>query len=134
MNIDEIIFYLKLKYLAYNKERKIFINDIASEEPFFEAMIGGYLKNFSKSFKEDENMSLKNKCLIGGWILMAWKVCRLVILLVQNKKAGADKLYGKHNHEILLKYFNESERQTPWKHVFFCTFLDNQLSYKEILQ
>ena len=41
----------------------------------FEA-ITGYLKTFSKSIKEDENMSLKNKTLIGGWILIASKAYR----------------------------------------------------------
>ena len=66
MNIDGIIFYLKLKYLAHNEEPRIFINDIPSKEPSFEAM-SGYLKAFSKFIKGDENMSLKNKCLIGGW-------------------------------------------------------------------
>ena len=66
MNIDGIIFYLKSKYLAHNEEPRIFINDIPSKEPSFEAM-SGYLKAFSKFIKEDENMSLKNKCLIGGW-------------------------------------------------------------------
>ena len=41
----------------------------------FEA-ITGYLKTFSKSIKEDENMSLKNKTLMVGWILIASKVYR----------------------------------------------------------
>ena len=36
----------------------------------------GYLKAFSKFIMEDENMSLKNKCLIGGWILMVSKIYR----------------------------------------------------------
>ena len=27
-----------------------------------------YLKSFSKSIKENENMSFKNKVLMGGWI------------------------------------------------------------------
>ena len=35
---------------------------------------------FSKQWptisKDDENMSLKNKCLFGGWILMASKLSR----------------------------------------------------------
>ena len=70
VNIYEIIFYLKSKYLAHSEESRIFINNIPSEEPFFEAMTG-YLKTFSKFIKEDEIMSFKNKFLIGGWILMA---------------------------------------------------------------
>ena len=35
--------------------------------PSFDA-ITDYLKIFSKSIKEDENMGLKNKTLPGGWI------------------------------------------------------------------
>ena len=38
--------------------------------------ITGYLKTFSKSIKEDENMSLKNNILMGGWKLIASKVYR----------------------------------------------------------
>ena len=53
LNIDEIIFYLKSKYSTHNEEPRIFINDISSEEPSFEAMTG-YLKTFSKFIKEDE--------------------------------------------------------------------------------
>ena len=52
-------------YSTHNEEPRTFINDILPEEPFFEAII-----------KDDENMSLKNKCLFGGWILMASKVYR----------------------------------------------------------
>ena len=64
-NNNEIIFYLKSKYSAHNEEPRIFIYDIPREEPSFEA-ITDYLKTFSQSIKEDENMSLKNKCLFGG--------------------------------------------------------------------
>ena len=67
VNIDEIIFYLKSKYLAHNEEPRIFINGILSEEPSFEAMTG-YLKTFSKFIKEDENMSLKTSVwLVDGF-------------------------------------------------------------------
>ena len=57
------------------KSQGFFINNISSEEPSFEVMTG-YLKAFSKFIKEDENMSLKSKCLIGGWILMTSKTYR----------------------------------------------------------
>ena len=57
------------------KSPRFFTNNILSEEHSFEAMIG-YLKTFSNFIKEDENMSLKNKFLIGGWILMASKIYR----------------------------------------------------------
>ena len=77
VNIDEIIFYLNFQYLAQNDEQRTFIQHIPSEENmlFFEA-ITGYLKTFSKSIKKDENMSLKNKTLIGGRILIPSKVYR----------------------------------------------------------
>ena len=75
VNIDEIIFYLKSQYLEHNDEERTFIPNIPSEEnmPSFEA-ITGYLKTFLKFIKEDENMGLENKTLIGGWLLMASKV------------------------------------------------------------
>ena len=62
-------------YLTHNNEPRTFINDIQTEESSFEA-ITNYLKTFLKYVKEDENMSLKNKCLFGRWILMASKVYR----------------------------------------------------------
>ena len=75
VKIDEIIFYLKSIYSTHNEEPRTFIYDIPTEEPSFEA-ITNYLKAFSKSIKEDENMSFKNKCLFGRWILIASKVYR----------------------------------------------------------
>ena len=60
-------------YSTHNKEPRTFIHDIPTEEPSFEA-ITKYLKNFSKSIKEDGYMGLKNKCLFGGSIIMASKV------------------------------------------------------------
>ena len=62
-NIDEIIFYLKPKYSTHNEEPRIFIKGILREQPSFEA-ITDYLKTFSKYIKEDEIMSLKNKCFL----------------------------------------------------------------------
>ena len=66
---------MKSQYSAQNSQERTFIPNIPSEEPSFEA-ITGYLKTFSKSIKEDENMGLKNKTLIGGWILITSKVYR----------------------------------------------------------
>ena len=75
MNNDEIIFYLKSMYSTHNEDPRTFINDIPTEEPSFEK-ITNYLKAFLKCIKDDENMTLKNKCSFGGWILMALKVYR----------------------------------------------------------
>ena len=79
VNIEEIIFYLKSQYLEHNSEDRTFIPNIPSEEPSFEAITDN-LKTFSKSIKEHENMGLKNKSLIGGWLLMAAKIYRRQIL------------------------------------------------------
>ena len=75
VNIEEIVFYLKFQYLEHNSEERTFIPNILSEEPSFEAVTGN-LKTFSKSIKEDENMGLKNKSLIGGWLLMTSNIYR----------------------------------------------------------
>ena len=75
VNIDKIIFYLKSQYYAHNDEERTLIPNIPSEENMssFEA-ITGHLKTFLKSINEDENMGLKNKTLVGGWILIISKV------------------------------------------------------------
>ena len=75
VNIEEIIFHLKSQYLEHNPEDRTFIPNIPSEEPSFEAITDN-LKTFSKSIKEHENMGLKNKFLIGGWLIMASNVYR----------------------------------------------------------
>ena len=75
VNIDKIIIYLNSRHLTHNEEQRTFIQKVLDEEnmPFFEA-ITDYLKTLSKSMKERENMSPKNKTLIGGWISIAPKV------------------------------------------------------------
>ena len=50
-----------------------FIEDIPSQEDQSFEEISDYLKT-SKSIKENENMSLKNKVLMGGWISTAARV------------------------------------------------------------
>ena len=69
MNIHEIIIYLKSQYSTDNRNQISFIQGIPSQGDVssFEA-ISKNLKAISKSMKEDENMSLKNKFLFGGWI------------------------------------------------------------------
>ena len=77
MTIHEIIFYLKSQYSADNRNQTTFTPDILNQVyvPSFEA-ISEDLKTFSKSTKEDENMSLKNKPPFGGWISIAAKAYR----------------------------------------------------------
>ena len=75
VNIGEIIFQLKSMYSTHNEEPRTFIDDIPTKEPSFYVMTN-YLKNFPKYIKDDENMSLKSKCLFGGQILMVSKLYR----------------------------------------------------------
>ena len=75
-NVKEIIFYLKKQYLPHNEEPGAFIEDIPSQEDRSFEEIPDYLRIFSKSIKENENMSLKNKVLMGGWISTAATVFR----------------------------------------------------------
>ena len=76
-NINEIIFNLKNQYSPHNEERGTFIEDITSQEyQFTFEAISDSLKTFSKSIKDFENISLKNKALLGGWISTAAKVFR----------------------------------------------------------
>ena len=67
MNIYEITFYLKSHYSADNRNRITFIQGIPSQGdvPSFEG-ISEELKALSKSMKENDNTSLKNKFLFGG--------------------------------------------------------------------
>ena len=75
VNIEEITFYLKSRYLEQHPADKTFIPHIPSEKPSFEEITDN-LKTFSKSIKENENMGLKNKALIGGWLIMTSNVYR----------------------------------------------------------
>ena len=76
-NVNEIIFNLKNQYLLHNEERGTFIEDIPSQEDYFTfGTISDSIKTFSKLIKEVENMSLKNKVLLSGWISTAAKVFR----------------------------------------------------------
>ena len=74
-NTEEIFFYLKSQYLEHNPEDRTFVSNIRSEELSFEAITGN-LKTFPKSIKVHENMGLKNKSLIGGWLLMVANIYR----------------------------------------------------------
>ena len=62
-----MLFYLKNEYLPHNEERA-FIEDIPQEDRFTFEAISNYLKTFSKSIKEVENMSFKNKVLVVRWL------------------------------------------------------------------
>ena len=75
--VNEILCYLKNKYLPHNEEQVAYIGDIPSQEEqlTFET-ISDSIKIFSKSIGEVENTNLKNKALLGGWISIAAKVFR----------------------------------------------------------
>ena len=148
VNIEEIIFYLKFQYLEHNSEERTFIPNILSEEPSFEAVTGN-LKTFSKSIKEDENMRLKNKSLIGGWLLMTLNIyrrqnlsCRFEDWLYEQCRIKRQTSYNYTNlyklMSVALKLMNckvnvtyffktheilfkyfVDKAETPWKHEFF---------------
>ena len=75
-NVNEIFFYLKNQYLSHNEGPRASIEDIPSQKDRSFQEISDYLKFFSKSIKENENMTLKNKTLMGGWISTAARVFR----------------------------------------------------------
>ena len=75
-NVNEINWYLKNQYLPHNEKRRDFIEDIPSQEDRSFEEISDYLKKFSKSIKENENMSLNNKTIMGDWISTAAKLFR----------------------------------------------------------
>ena len=123
------------------------------EEPSFEAITGN-LKTFSESIKEHENMGLKNKSLIGGWLLMAVNIYRRQNLTTKFKEWLCEKCRIKRqpsytyrnlnklmsvapklvncrvNVTIFLKKYEilfkhfNKEIQAPWKHPVFCTCED----------
>ena len=73
--IYEILFYLRKNYSPHTEERGR-IEDILQDYRFSFKEMPDYLKTFSKSVTEVENMTLKNKVLLGGWISTAAKVFR----------------------------------------------------------
>ena len=77
-NVDETIFYLKTQYQLHNQDQEItLIEDIPSQENQFTfETISARLKLFSRSTREAENMTLKNRLLLGGWMPTAAKVFR----------------------------------------------------------
>ena len=68
-----MLFYLRNNYSPHTEERA-FIEDIPQDDRFSFEEISDYLKTFCKSIREVENMSLKNKVLLGGWISTEAKV------------------------------------------------------------
>ena len=75
-NVNEINWYLKNQYLPHNEKRRDFIEDIPSQKDRSFEEVSDYLKKFSKSIKENENMSLNNKTIMGDWISTAAKLFR----------------------------------------------------------
>ena len=70
--IYEILFYLRKNYSPHTEERAR-IEDIPQDDRFSFEEMSDYLKTFCKSIIEVENMTLKNKVLLGGWISTAAK-------------------------------------------------------------
>ena len=74
---------MKNNYSPHTEER-VFIKDIPQDDRFSFEEMSDYLQTFSKSVIEAENMMLKNKVLLLGWIVTASKVFR------------RDKMHGKN--------------------------------------
>ena len=74
-NIHEMLFYLKKNYSPHNEEQAR-IDDIPQYHSFSFEEMPNYLKTYSKSVIEVENMILKNKVLFGGWLSTTAKVFR----------------------------------------------------------
>ena len=74
-NIYEMLFYSRKNYSPHTEERAR-IDDISKDDRFSVEEMFDYLKIFSKSVIEVENMTLKNKVLLGGWISTTAKVFR----------------------------------------------------------
>ena len=70
MNSNELVFYLKSRYLTDNRNQITVIQGIPGHRdvPCFET-----ISEELRAMEEDENMSLKNKFLFGGWISPAAK-------------------------------------------------------------
>ena len=72
MDIDEIISYLKSQHSTNNKDQIIFIKNFPSiQEVFSFEGILEELKIISEYMKDGENMNLRNKDLLGGWMSVA---------------------------------------------------------------
>ena len=69
-NIHKMLFYLKNNFSPHNEEQARTDNSFSFEE------MSSYLKTYSTSVIEVENMNLKNKVLFGGWLSTAAKVSR----------------------------------------------------------
>ena len=64
-NIREMLFYLKKNYSPHNEDLSFSFEEMSN-----------YLKTYSKSIIEVENMTLKNEVLFAGWPSTAAKVFR----------------------------------------------------------
>ena len=82
-NVYQILFYLKNNYSPHTKDRA-FTEHILQDDRFSFEKISDYLKPFSKSSIKAENMTLKNKVLLGSWIVTASKVFRHDKMLEKN--------------------------------------------------
>ena len=62
-----------------------------------------YLKSFSKSIKENENMSFKNKVLMGGWISTVARVFRRDKNMLAILKGVKNRYHGKIMFVAIVK-------------------------------
>ena len=66
-NVHEMLFYLRNNYSPHTEGRA---ENIPQDDRFSFEEMSDYLKTFSKSVIEVENMTLKINVLLSGWILI----------------------------------------------------------------
>ena len=71
-NIHEMLFYLKKNFSPHNEEQAR-IDKIPRDDSFSFEEMSSYLKTYSTSVIEVENVNLKNKVLFGGWLFNSSK-------------------------------------------------------------
>ena len=70
------MFFHSRKNYSTHTEEQVRIDDIPQDDSFSFEEMSHYLKSYSKSVIEVENMTLKNKILFGGRLSTAAKVFR----------------------------------------------------------
>ena len=111
--VNEILCYLKNKYLPHNEEQEAYIGDIPSkEEQLTFETISDSIKIFSKSIAEVENTNLKNKALLGGWISIAAKVFR------HEKNIRGENLPDRFEDWLYREHGMKKQMSYNYKHLY----------------
>ena len=77
--------------MPYDEEEGAFIEDILIREDQSFKEISDGLKTFAKSMKENENFSLKNKTLMGSWLIKVARIFRRDKIMLRKSLPGKFK-------------------------------------------